>query len=75
MLMGSLFVLMGLFALAVSGVLSRWATNWNLFLRTEDMDAYRTTKHRRIRISAKIILVFGSVVIVVGLFAWVPQLA
>ena len=75
MLMGSLFLLMGLFALAISGFLSKWVTNWNLFVREEDMDAYRTRKRRGIRLLAKVWLGLGIVLTIVGFFAWISGLA
>lgn len=74
LLAGSLLLLMGLGGMAMSGPLSRWATNWNLFLRTEDMDIYRTKKRRRIRLYAKIILAAGIVAILVGFIGWVTRL-
>ena len=74
LLAGSLLVLMGMFALAMSGPLSKWATNWNLFLRTEDMDTYRTRKRHRIRLWAKFFLVAGIVLILVGFIGWVTRL-
>ncbi|ALV41187.1 hypothetical protein AU252_08510 [Pseudarthrobacter sulfonivorans] len=74
LLAGSLLVLMGMFALAMSGPLSSWATNWNLFLRTEDMATYRTKKRRRIRLYAKIFLAAGVVAILGGFIGWVSRL-
>ena len=73
--MGSLFLLMGLFALAILGFLSKWVTNWNLFVREEDMDAYRTRKRRGIRLLAKVWLGLGIVLTIVGFFAWISGLA
>jgi uncharacterized membrane protein len=68
---GLVALLMGLFTLAISGPLSKLATNWNLFLREENVDAYRTKKHRGIRILAKVWIALGICLIVVGFFAWV----
>lgn len=75
MVMGLAFVLLGLFGLAVSGPLSKWVTNWNLFLREEHMDAYRSKKRRDIRRMAKVEIVLGGCLIVGGLIAWVVGFA
>jgi hypothetical protein len=68
---GLLVVLMGLFTLAISGPLSKLVTNWNLFLREENMDAYRSKKRRGIRILAKVWIALGICLIVEGFIAWI----
>jgi hypothetical protein len=61
---------MGLFALLISGRLSTLVTNWNIFLRKEDMDAYRSQRRRGIRLIAKIWVALGGCLILIGFFAW-----
>jgi hypothetical protein len=70
---GLVVLLMGLFALAISGPLSKLVTNWNLFLREENMDAYRSKKRRGIRILAKVWIALGICLIVVGFIAWIVE--
>jgi hypothetical protein len=61
------FLLMGLFAWAIAGPLSRLATNWNLFLRQDDLEgleAYRNKKLRGIRLIAKVWIIVAIICIV-----------
>lgn len=70
MAFGLVLLLMGLFVLLISGPLSTLVTNWNIFLRKEDMTEYRSRKHRGIRLIAKIWIALGCCLILIGFFAW-----
>jgi hypothetical protein len=72
---GLVFLLMGLFALLISGSLSTLVTNWNLFLREEDMDTYRSKKRRGIRLLAKVWIALGGCFILVGFISWIFEFA
>lgn len=58
-LMGVAFAAMGVFVMAVSGLLANWATNMHLFLRTEQKTANRERK-RRMRSIAWVLLILAA---------------
>ena len=70
-LMGLAFAALGVFVMSMSGPLASWATNMNLFLRTEQRPAYRERKRRRIRAMAGAFLILAAGIL---LFALIVEL-
>ncbi|BCW35136.1 hypothetical protein StoSoilA2_11920 [Arthrobacter sp. StoSoilA2] len=67
MLLGATCMMFGLFIYALSRTLSRWATEWHVFLREEQKPTYFAKKLQTLRIGATCFLVAGGSILLVGL--------
>ncbi|MFJ4030157.1 hypothetical protein ACIPWF_22685 [Paenarthrobacter sp. NPDC089989] len=66
-LLGTTCVLFGLLIYAISGPLSRWATDWHVYLREEQKPSYFAKKLQTIRIGAICFLAAGGAMVLMGL--------